>query len=480
MRLTLPPSEPAQVAVEIVARLRAAGHQALLVGGCVRSLCLGEEPKDYDVATSARPEEIQRLFPRTVPVGVSFGVVVVRLRGISTEVATFRADGRYIDRRRPESVTFADAHADARRRDFTINALFLDPLAPPGPAHERGQGGETAVQEWTAGGGGAPSGEVIDLVGGLGDLQRRLVRTVGDPTSRFEEDALRLLRAVRFAARCDFRIEVETWRALCALAPTITAISGERIGEELIKMLTGPHAGRGLLLLEESGLLAEILPEVAAMRGVEQPPEFHPEGDVLTHTALCLDHLPPDPSPALALGALLHDVGKPLTFERAPDRIRFSGHEAVGAELTRAIGRRLRLPTALTERVVDLVRQHMRFKDVLNMRPATLKRFLFQEHFEDHAALHRCDALGSLGTGALADWCLERRAQLAREGESRLPPPLLRGDDLIAMGFPPGPIFREILEAVQTEQLEGRLRDSEDARAFVIERWPPPLSGRGC
>jgi putative nucleotidyltransferase with HDIG domain len=431
MILTLPDAEPARVAVEIAQRLRGAGHEALLVGGCVRSLWLGETPKDYDVATSARPENIRGLFERTIPVGISFGVLIVHQRGVSTEVATFRADGRYLDKRRPESVTFSDARADALRRDFTVNALFLDPL----------------------------TGEVIDHVGGLGDLKAGLIRTVGDPRARFAEDALRLLRAVRFAARCDFTIEGETWKALRQLTPTIGAISAERIGDEVVKLLTGPHAGNGLRLLEASGLLRAILPEVAAMRGVEQPPEFHPEGDVLTHTALCLDHLPPDPSPAVALGVLLHDIGKPPTFERAPDRIRFSGHDSLGAEMAIRICRRLRLPNTLIERVADLVRQHMRFKDVGNMRPATLKRFLLQRGFDEHLALHRCDALGSMGTEDLVAWCEAKREELRQEGESHLPPPLLTGDDLIALG------------GVQTEQLEGRLNSPEAARAFVRSQW---------
>lgn len=438
----LPDSPEAAAAADIVRCLRAAGHGALLVGGCVRSLLLGEEPQDYDVATSAHPEEVQALFERTIPVGISFGVVIVRLRGVSTEVATFRADGRYLDRRRPESVTFADVSADARRRDFTVNALFLDPQ----------------------------SGEVTDLVGGVDDLRAKVIRTVGDPRDRFGEDALRLLRAVRFAARCGFSIEPGTWQALRDLAPAITAVSPERIGEEILKMLTGRNPGQAIRLLSESSLLDIVLPEVAAMRGVEQPPEFHPEGDVFTHTCLCLDHLPPNPSPALALGVLLHDVGKPPTFERAPDRIRFNGHDRAGERLTHEIGRRLRLPVHVIARAADLVRQHMRFKDARQMRRATLKRFLFQDHFEDHLALQRCDDLGRLGDLELYDWVRDQRDALRHEGETRLPPPLLSGQDLIALGLEPGPQFRRILEAVQTEQLEGRLSDAEGARAFV-RKW---------
>jgi poly(A) polymerase len=442
-RLTLPDTEPARVSRHVVDRLRGAGHEAYLVGGCVRSLILGEEPKDYDVATAARPEEVMALFEKTIPVGVAFGVVLVREAGVSTEVATFRSDGRYIDQRHPETVTFADAQADAQRRDFTVNALFLEPT----------------------------SGEVLDHVGGLADLETRLIRTVGDPRERFAEDALRPLRAVRFAARCGFEIETRTWQALRDMAGRVTAVSAERIGEEIIRLLTGPNAGRGLRLLDASGLLEVVLPEVAAMRGVEQPPEFHPEGDVFTHTALCLDHLPPGPPPELALGLLLHDVAKPPTFERAPDRIRFHGHDALGAEMTLRICRRLRLPSAVGEQAAQLVRRHMQFKDLPHMRTATLKRFLLREDFEQHLELHRCDILGSLGQPALVAWCRAKREELRREGQIELPAPLLSGHDLIALGLSPGPVFREILDSVQTEQLEGRLCSSEEAMEFVRKNW---------
>ncbi len=444
-RLTLPDTEEAVAATEIVARLRGAGHGAYLVGGCVRSLWLGEAPKDYDVATDARPEQVQALFSKIIPVGIAFGVVLVHHRGIATEVATFRTDGRYLDRRRPESVTFGAAAADAARRDFTINALFLDPA----------------------------SGEVMDHVGGVDDLRARVIRTVGDPTARFNEDALRLLRAVRFAARCDFEIERATWDALRTLAASVTAVSPERIGEEVVKLLTGPRAGHGLRLLDASGLLDHVLPEVAATRGVEQPPNFHPEGDVFTHTALCLDHLPADPSPALALGVLLHDVGKPPTFERAPDRIRFSGHDTLGAEMTLEICRRLRQPTATGKEVAELVRCHMKFKDVPNMRPATLKRFLLGEDFEAQLELLRCDILGSQGQPDAVAWLRAKREELRRAGETTLPPPLLTGHDLIALGYQPGAVFQEILDAVQTEQLESRLATADAAKAFVQGRWPP-------
>jgi poly(A) polymerase len=444
-QLTLPESPKARIAADIARRLADAGHETYLVGGCVRSLLLGEEPKDYDIATAAHPEDVQRLFAKTIPIGVAFGVVIVVEEGLHTEVATFRADGRYLDRRRPDSVTFADAQADAARRDFTVNALYLNPQ----------------------------SGEVLDWVGGLTDIEAKLIRAVGDPKARFEEDALRLLRAVRLAARCDFEIESGTWNALRAEVQSIAAVSAERIGDEIAKLFTGPHPGRGLRLLNDSGLLDVMLPEIAAMRGVPQPGKFHPEGDVFVHTALCLDHLPPDPDPALALGVLLHDVGKPPTFEVAPDRIRFSGHDAVGAEIAERICRRLRFSNDLTAQIVELVRRHMQFKDMPHMRPATLKRFLLREDFPLHLDLHRCDVLGSNGEPTIIEFCLQERDRLQQEGLDRLPPPLVTGDDLIALGYSPGPLFREILDAVETEQLEGRLTTPESARKYVTENWNP-------
>jgi len=421
--------------------LRSAGHQAYLVGGCVRDLLLGWPPKDFDVATGAQPPEILRLFPGSGCVGAHFGVVLVRDADAQVEVATFRSDRDYADGRRPTSVRFETSpREDAVRRDFTINGLMMDP--------------DTA--------------EVLDFVGGRDDLDRRLIRAIGDPDSRFREDHLRLLRAIRFAARLKFEIEPATFEAIRRNHALIRTVSAERVRDELVRILTEGGARRGFELLDATGLLDDLLPEVAAMKDVAQPPEFHPEGDVWVHTLLLLDRLD-QASPTLALGALLHDVGKPPTF-RIAERIRFDGHVEAGVELAGGILDRLRFSRHDTEQVLALVANHMRFKDVPRMKESTLKRFLRLPKFEEHLELHRLDCLAS--HGQLENYQLVRRKLEELPREELKPKPLLTGHDLIAQGYTPGPVFSEILRAVEDAQLEGRLTNREDALALVRQTFP--------
>jgi putative nucleotidyltransferase with HDIG domain len=416
----------------VILRLREPGYQALLVGGCVRDLLLQREPKDYDVATDARPEQIVAIFPRAGLVGAQFGVVLVREDDAVVEVATFRSDLNYIDGRRPEGVRFESGpREDALRRDFTINGLFLDPI----------------------------SGEQFDYVGGIKDLREGIIRAIGDPLTRFQEDHLRLIRAVRFAARLRFTIEPSTFAAIRTLAPAIRRVAPERVRDELLRILTEGGARYGFELLDASGLLLHILPEVAAMKGVEQPPEFHPEGDVWTHTLMMLDGLEA-PSPALAMGVLLHDVGKPPTF-RIADRIRFDGHVEVGVRMARDILTRLRFPSDQLEQILALVENHMKFKDAARMRESTLKRFLRLPRFDEHLALHRLDCLNS--NGRLETWEMLRQKLADTPPEQLKPPPLLNGDDLIAAGFQPGPRFGKVLGAVEDAQLEGKIETKEQA-----------------
>lgn len=427
-----------ETAKSIVATLRGAGHEAFFAGGCVRDLLLGTKPVDFDIATSAPPAEVQRLFRRTVAVGAHFGVVVVLEEGCEFEVATFRADGEYLDGRRPESVTFSDAEGDARRRDFTINGLFYDPIA----------------------------GSVIDHVGGRADLEARVIRAIGDPGERFAEDKLRVLRGLRFAARMGFEIEPATYAAIVAGTPRIHAVSAERIRDELVKILVHPSRVRGFDLLDSTGMLRELLPEVEALKGCEQPPEFHPEGDVFVHTRIMLDMVKANASLPLVLGVLFHDIGKPPTFQRDPTgRIRFNGHEHVSAEMTRAIMTRLRFANAEIDATVAIVKNHMAFKDVQDMRVAKLKRFLARETIDDELELHRVDCGSSHGMLDNYDFLLAKREEFA--SEPLIPPPLITGHDLIALGWKPGPAFKPTLDAVETLQLEGALRSREEALAWV-------------
>jgi poly(A) polymerase len=429
----------------ILRKLREAGHEALLAGGCVRDGLLGRVPHDFDIATSAGPEDVQRLFARTVPVGVQFGVVMVLEADGEYQVARFRKDGRYEDGRRPQSVEFSDAEGDARRRDFTINGLFF--------AEERG--------------------EVLDFVGGLEDLRAGVVRAIGVPRERFAEDKLRLLRAVRFAVGLDFALEEGTWAAVRELSEQIGVVSPERIRDEWNKIFLSAGRVRGLDLLEESGLLGEIVPEMLALRGCEQPPDFHPEGDVWVHTRLMLSLLPVEVSLELVLSVLYHDLGKPGTrLVDSAGRARFNGHEKLSAEMAEVIMRRMRYSNAEIEAVVEMVRQHMAFKDVQKMRPAKLRRFMARPTFAGELELHRVDCAGSHGLLDNYEFLLARREEQA--DEPMLPPPLLSGHDLIKLGWKPGPKFKEILEAVQTGQLEGSLTSPEDALNWVKINFPVP------
>lgn len=429
------------LARSIIDRLRAAGHSAYLVGGCVRDLLLGRTPNDFDVATSARPDELLRLFPRADRVGAHFGVVLVHEEGAHVEVAAYRSDLEYLDGRHPEAVRFeTDPREDALRRDFTINALFLDPL----------------------------SGEVLDFTGGRADLDARIIRAIGDPETRFREDHLRLMRAVRFAARLGFTIEPATFAAIQRLAPLIQTVSAERVRDELARILTEGSARRGLELMDETGLLHEVLPEVEAMKGVAQPPEFHPEGDVWTHTLIMLDGLH-DPSLELALGVLLHDVGKPSTF-RIAERIRFDGHVEEGIRLARTLLHRLRFPNHVIETVEALVANHMKFREAPHMRDSTLKRFIRMPNFEQHMELHRLDCLSS--HGHLDNYDFVRRKQSEVPPEELKPKPLITGEDLIAQGMKPGPLFGKLLREIEDAQLEGRIATREEALQMALSLKP--------
>ena len=430
-------------ALQVVEKLNVAGYQALYAGGAVRDELLGRPVADYDVTTDAHPDVVMRLFPKHTAVGAHFGVVLVHLDGSHIEVATFRTDAAYRDGRHPDHVEYAtNAREDVLRRDFTMNGLLKNPL----------------------------TGEVLDYVGGRADLAAGVVRAIGDPERRFREDRLRMLRAVRFAARLGFRFEPSTLEAIRRQAHEIHQISQERIRDEILKMLTEGQARRAFELLDETGLLRLILPEVADMKGVEQPPQFHPEGDVWTHTRMMLGALPAGASKTLALGVLLHDVGKPPTFRRAPDRIRFDNHAFAGARMTERICQRLRLSREETEQVVALVEHHMRFMDAPRMRESTLKRFLRMERFADeHLELHRLDC--TMSHGDLSTWEMLRRKLEEMPEESIRPPRLLSGQDLIRMGLTPGPRFREILTAVEDAQLEGRLQTSDEARTFVEQTF---------
>lgn len=428
-----------QFARQVVERLQRAGFQALYAGGCVRDRLRGVEPHDYDVATDARPEQVQRLFPRTVAVGAQFGVVCVLGQGLEVQVASFRDDGIYVDGRHPESVSFSTPERDAQRRDFTVNGLFYDPLKD----------------------------QLIDYVGGRQDLDARLLRAIGDPAARFREDRLRLLRAVRFATVLGFEIEEETWRAVKANAAQINEVSAERIREELVKIFLHPRRVRGFDLLDESGLLREILPEIEALKGCEQPPQFHPEGDVFVHTRIMLGLLPEQVSLPLVLSVLFHDIGKPGTYSLDPaeGRIRFSGHDKLGATMTEELMLRLRFPRRDIDATVQAVDAHMVFKDVQRMRVSRLKRFMARPGFEEEMELHRVDCTSSHGDLGNYHFLREKAEEFAKE--PLIPPPLITGRDLITLGFKPGPRFGEILEAVESRQLEGLLQNRDEALAWV-------------
>jgi poly(A) polymerase len=426
----------------IVEKLHTKGFEALYAGGCVRDRLLGAEPHDYDVATSARPEQVEALFPRTVPVGAHFGVILVLEGDAEIQVATFRGDGAYHDGRHPESVHYTDAKGDALRRDFTINGLFYDPL----------------------------KNEVLDFVQGRNDLEKHLIRAIGNPEERFSEDKLRLLRAIRFATTLGFTIDPETWVAVLKWAPEIHAVSAERIREEFCKILLSPNRLHGFDLLDQSGLLRMILPEMEQLKGCDQPADFHPEGDVFVHTRLMLSLLPEKVSLPLVLSVLFHDLGKPAT--RVVDetgRIRFNGHEGVSTEMSLRIMQRLRFSNEVIDAVLPAVRLHMSFKDVPNMRIATLKRMMARPTFDDELELHRVDCLGSHGMLDNHALLIAKREEFSKE--PLIPSPLLTGDDLISLGWKPSPKFAEILQSVQTLQLEGKLTSRDEALRWVSSEY---------
>jgi poly(A) polymerase len=448
-------------AVSIVGKLRESGHQAYFVGGCVRDLLLQRKPADYDVATSATPGEVMHIFPETYAVGAQFGVVLVPMppephvprsagddkgagfEANTVEVATFRADLGYSDGRHPDEVRFTlDPREDVQRRDFTINGMMLDPV----------------------------SNQVLDFVGGQQDLQAGIIRTIGEAEYRFAEDKLRMLRAVRFAARFEYSIELETTKAIRDLAPQIRQVSRERVRDELTKMLTEGRARAAFLLLDETGLLHEVLPEIEKMKGVQQPAQFHPEGDVFVHTLLLLDKLPHPCPPTLAWGALLHDVGKPSTFRVAPDRIRFDGHVEVGVKMAEEICRRLRFSNDDTKQILALVDNHMRFAHVQRMSESTFKKFVRMPDFSEHLELHRLDCQASHEN--LSGYDFTRARIAAMPPDAVRPAPLITGEDLIAAGYPPGPRFKQILSAVEDGQLEGQLQSRAEALIFVAREFP--------
>jgi poly(A) polymerase len=431
-----------QTAREICARLGERGHIAYFAGGCVRDMMRGFAPKDIDIATNARPEGVRDIFSRTYAVGAHFGVIVVLENNFQFEIATFRSDDAYLDGRRPTAVHFSSADEDAKRRDFTVNGMFFDPA----------------------------KSEVIDFVGGEADLEARLVRAIGDPAQRFSEDRLRLLRAVRFATVLDFEIEEKTWDAIVRNASAVSQISAERVREELVRIFLSPQRLRGWDLLDRSGLMRASIPEVEAMKGCAQPPQFHPEGDVFQHTRLMIKLLPHTVSIPLVFSVILHDVGKPRTATVDEDgRIRFNTHDRIGAEMTEDIMERLRFSRAEIDATVEMVRQHMVFKDVPKMRVAKLKRFMARPTFEQEMELHRVDCSSSHAMLDNYDFLQRKKEEFANE--PIIPPPLVRGDDLIAMGMKPGPRFGEILEAVETRQLEGALTTREEAIEWVKQEY---------
>ena len=468
-------SNAKQHAAKIVRTLREHGYQAYFAGGCVRDLLLGREPADFDVATDATPQQVMQIFPQTFAVGEQFGVVLVpehiltgedarrsiaeKGKGAVVEVTTFRSDVGYSDGRHPDEVRFSkDPREDVQRRDFTINGMMLAPMMLDSMVFYK------------------TTNEILDFVGGREDLKAGIVRAIGEPERRFAEDKLRMLRAVRFAARFDYRIDPATLAAIQKLATRIHQVSCERVREELTKMLTEGHARRAFELLDTTGLLPEVLPEVAAMKGVEQPPEYHPEGDVFVHTLLLLEKLQAggsvsaSVSKTLAWGALLHDVGKPPTFRVAPDRIRFDGHVEVGVKMAAEICRRLRFSNHETDQILALVDNHMRFADVQRMKQSTLKKFLRLPAFDEHLELHRIDCLSSHGQLDSYEYSREQLRSLP-PGAIR-PTPLITGRDLIEAGYEPGPRFKEVLTAVEDAQLEGRLASREAAMEFVRREFP--------
>ncbi len=426
-------------ATSIVKTLRAKGHKAYFAGGCVRDLLLGIESQDVDIATSATPSQILKLFPKTFEKGKAFGVVSVLMDGYEFEVATFRKEGKYSDGRHPDSVEWTDDRQDALRRDFTINGMFYDPIEK----------------------------KIIDYVQGQEDLKRGIIRTIGEANHRFDEDKLRMMRAVRFSSRFGYPLEDHTKTAITEMAPSIEEVSPERIREELLKILTQKNPHEGIDLLSKVGLLRVILPEIEQMKGVEQPPQFHPEGDVYVHTLLVLKYLK-NPNPELAMGALLHDVGKPPTFS-VQERIRFDGHVEVGAKMAHTICHRLRFSNKDTEHISNLVKDHLKFMHVRDMRSSTLKRFLSQERFDDHLALHWADCMGCHQLLENYDFCKLKLEEIKKEPPKLIP--MVSGKDLIRLGMVPGPSFKKILNDIVTAQLEGEIKTKAQGLKWVKRKF---------
>ncbi len=448
IKIKPPEGELYRVAREVVSTLKNKGHSAFCVGGCARDMVMEKAPREYDITTSATPEQVTEIFSHTVPIGASFGVILVLIDEHKFEVATFRKDESYSDGRHPDKVTYSnDVEEDVLRRDFTINGMLYEPLEE----------------------------ELIDYTGGMDDIRAGVVRAIGEPYLRFSEDKLRMMRAVRFCSRYGFEIEEHTYEAILELAPKITQVSQERIRDELVKIISQQNPGAGLKLLSESGLLKHILPEIEEMHGVEQPPEFHPEGDVFIHTCLVLDKLYENTggtvSPELALGALLHDVGKPPTFS-VSDRIRFNAHDRVGADMSRSISKRLKLSNKQADTIYELIREHLKFKDVFKMRKSTLKRFIGMAEFDLHLELHLADCQASHGSKEAYDFIMHKLQEL---GEEEIKPePLIGGQQLIDMGYKPGPLFSEILNAVEEAQLEGEIKNTQEALELVASKYPHP------
>ncbi len=432
-------SERGLLALSIAKKLTEKGRVAYFAGGCVRDYLMNVTPHDFDIATNARPEEVESFFLKTVPVGKQFGVVLVVESGQPFEVATFRREGGYADGRHPTQVAFTEPEEDAQRRDFTVNGLFYNPV----------------------------DGCVLDFVRGQSDIRDRVIRAIGDPRKRFEEDKLRILRAVRFASTLDFAIEPKTWEAVTSMAPQIRCVSAERIRDEVVKILTRHGAGRGLKLLSQSGLLREILPEVEAMKNVRQPEAFHPEGDVFEHTQALLDRLE-NPSPVLALSALLHDIGKPQTYAVRNDKITFYEHACVGAQMARQIMKRLRFSNDEIDQVAVCVENHMAFADVQKMRSGKLKRLLARPTFGEELELHRIDCEASHGMLQNFHFLKEKMKEFERE--ELKPKPFVNGHDLLALGMIPGPPMKPLLEEIYDGQLEGSLKTREDAIAYAKKR----------
>ena len=429
-------------ATEIVQKLQQSGFAAFWVGGCVRDFLLGREPQDFDIATDAKPEQVEKLFGKTIPVGKKFGVIIVVENGIQFQVATFRAEADYQDGRRPEKIEDANAEADAARRDFTVNGLFYDPLTQ----------------------------KTHDWVGGENDLRAKIIRTIGKPEERFGEDHLRMLRAVRFAAQLNFEIEPGTFAAIKLLTQKIQAISAERIRDELLKLFRPPHAARGLVLLRDSGLLPFVLPELVATIDCEQSPDFHPEGSVFNHICLMLEKLPSDANELLPWAVLLHDIAKPVTAEKAlaTGKIHFYGHEKVGADMAETILQRLKFPNQQTEEIVAAVRHHMQFKDVKLMRKATLRRLLMRETFPLELELHRLDCLGSSGDLEHFNFLVEQAEELKHQPQIR--PPLLTGNDLMALGVKSGKALGALLAEIRELQLADELQTPDAAKMWVRKK----------